>query len=156
MASAISCLYIAQRHRHIVESRILCLKTSSSQVCEVMTQRHSQLPHMPSTVTYLSFRESYTGNRVASQLNAAIRSHQPIPELYNPTSEIGIISGKSSSGIYSLTGNPQTPLAQLSLHDLEIDSIRSSTHSFMQVFGMGRHISQLRLLKASGQSSRPQ
>ena len=40
-----------------VESNIRCIKSQSNSTCQVTAQRLSQLPNMPSEITYLSFRE---------------------------------------------------------------------------------------------------
>ena len=103
-----------------VESQVLCVKTLSSQMCEVIAQRPSQLPHMPSTVTYLSFREVILGmTSLLSNSTPQVGINNPIQSyIYDPTSEIGIISGANSIiADESLTGNAQSPLAQLPLQD---------------------------------------
>ena len=100
-----------------VESQILCVKTSTSQVCEVIAQRPSQLPHMPSTVTYLSFRQVVLGlTALLPNSTPQYGLTNPIQSyIYNPTSEIGILSRESSVGL--VTSNGQTPLLQLPLQD---------------------------------------
>lgn len=102
-----------------VESRILCVKTPTSQVCEVVAQRPSQLPHMPSTVTYLSFRKVVLGiTALLPNSTPQFGLTNPIQSyIYDPTSEIGIISGESSIGLDSSTENAQSPLSQLPLED---------------------------------------
>jgi hypothetical protein len=102
-----------------VESQILCVKTSNSQVCEVVAQRPSQLPHMPSNVTYLSFRQVVLGLTalLANSTPQVGFDNQIQGYLYNPTSEIGILSGGESLLIDSTAGDLQSPLTELPLQD---------------------------------------
>lgn len=104
-----------------VESQILCVKTSNSQVCEVVAQRPSQLPHMSTNVTYLSFKQVVLGiTHLLANATPQLGFANPIQSyIYDPTSEIGIISGTSSILVANTpkANQQSSPLAQLPLQD---------------------------------------
>jgi hypothetical protein len=61
-----------------VESTILCQKTLNDQLCQVIAQRPSQLPHQPSEITYLSFPE------IALGLTNSLYNSTPNYDISNP------------------------------------------------------------------------
>ncbi|KAL2063472.1 hypothetical protein VTL71DRAFT_5277 [Oculimacula yallundae] len=98
-----------------VESSIFCDRNSGSQNCEVIAQRQSLQPHVPSTITYLSFP------KVALGLSALLPNSTPNfgavnqfqNYLYDPLSQTNIISGSNS---LSSNGEPSR-LQDVSLKD---------------------------------------
>jgi hypothetical protein len=82
-----------------VESAITCERTTTtSQNCHVTAQRLSQLPHMSTNITSLSFQTVVLG--ITSLLPNATRlsgNSDPVQSyIYDPTSAVGIVSGDSS------------------------------------------------------------
>ncbi|KAH8679752.1 hypothetical protein BGZ60DRAFT_428059 [Tricladium varicosporioides] len=102
--SSVSCTPSQQ----YVESTVSCIKTSGSQNCRVTAQRLSKLPHLPSTITALSFPKAALG------ISALLPNSTPqffdvnLIEnyIYTPDSIASIISGEASLGM----NEGQTPL----------------------------------------------
>ncbi|TVY65524.1 hypothetical protein LSUE1_G008057 [Lachnellula suecica] len=98
-----------------IESEIRCERDSESQTCEVTAQRPSLLPHMPNTITPLSFPQVVLG------LTALLPNSTPQfgavnliqNYLLNPSSGASIISGENSFG----TNDGQTPVLGISMKD---------------------------------------
>jgi hypothetical protein len=98
-----------------IESSISCVKDSESQMCGVTAQRPSLLPHMPSTITPLSFLQVVLG------LTALLPNSTPqfgavnLIENYilNPSSGSSIISAENSFG----TNDGQLPLQEITMKD---------------------------------------
>ena len=81
-----------------IESSIFCMKDSASQMCQVIAQRPSVLPHMPSTITYLSFPKAMLG--VTSLLPNATSSLSTVNYiqnyLYTPNDDAAIMANSES------------------------------------------------------------
>ncbi|KAH8596751.1 hypothetical protein B0O99DRAFT_619841 [Bisporella sp. PMI_857] len=98
-----------------VESSVTCEKDDDTQVCKVTAQRLSRLPHNPTSITYLSFREVVFGVSALVPNLSPLADNNPAQRyLYDPFSTDSIIAGASSN----LLGD-QTPLAleNISLSD---------------------------------------
>lgn len=98
-----------------IESSIFCVKDSESQICEVIAQRPSLLPHMPDSITPLSFP------RVVLGLTALLPNSTPqfgavnLIENYilNPSSGATIISAENSFA----NNDGEIPLQQITMED---------------------------------------
>jgi hypothetical protein len=102
----------AQRY---VESTIVCVKSPELQTCRVTAQRLSLLPHMPSSITPLSFPTVVMGLTAllpnsTPQYNAVNMVENYI---YNPATQATIISGETSFG----SNDGETPLMSVSPKD---------------------------------------
>ena len=98
-----------------VESEIVCAKTPELQTCRVTAQRPSTLPHMPSSITPLSFPAVVMGLTAllpnsTPQYNAVNMVENYI---YNPDAQATIISGETSLG----SNDGETPLTTVSPQD---------------------------------------
>jgi hypothetical protein len=101
-----------------VESSIFCERTLSARNCRVIAQRLSTLPHMPTTITPLSFRQVILG------LTALLPNSTPQQTLtspiqfyiYDPLSTTSIIAGASSIGLRGIVGEV-SPLLTLPMDD---------------------------------------
>jgi hypothetical protein len=109
--------------QNYIESTVSCQKTLNSQSCFVTAQRPSQLPHMPDTLTWLSFPQialSVTGLLPNSTPQFTVVS--PIQSyLYEPFSQIdlvaadGTIAMDENRGISGLSLlNNQVPIPDFS------------------------------------------
>ncbi|KAG9233550.1 hypothetical protein BJ875DRAFT_543673 [Amylocarpus encephaloides] len=98
-----------------IESTIFCIKTPALLTCRTTAQRLSLLPHMPSTITPLSFPEVVLGLTAllpnsTPQYNAVNMVENYI---YNPSVQSTIVSGETSLGM----NQGQTPLMDVSPKD---------------------------------------
>jgi hypothetical protein len=98
-----------------VESTIICAKTAELQTCRVTAQRPSILPHMPASITPLSFPTVVMGLTAllpnsTPQYNAVNMVENYI---YNPSAQATIISGETSLG----SNDGETPLMSVSPKD---------------------------------------
>lgn len=124
-----------------IESAIACEKTDASRDCHVTAQRPSQLPHMPSTITSLSFHNIVLGI-TALLPNATLQpgGSDPVQSyLYSPLSAVGLVKGDSSlnfDGLVTQTngipGDGSSPLASgaVSLQDFS-DRFGQVLNSFL-------------------------
>lgn len=99
-----------------IESSISCVRDTESQMCEVIAQRPSLLPHMPSTITPLSFPQVMLGLTALLQNSTTQLGAVDFVENYilNPTSGASIISGENS---YGLTDG-SSPLQEVNARDI--------------------------------------
>jgi hypothetical protein len=105
-----------------VESAILCQKTLNDQICQVIAQRLSQLPHQPSEVTYLSFPQIALGLTNTLYNSTAIYDvTNPIQGfLYNSSSDSAIFLEPASTAQYLPSGDEipfDSPLYHMPIKD---------------------------------------
>lgn len=104
-----------------VQSTILCQRTLNDQLCQVIAQRPSQLPHQPSQITYLSFPQ------IALGLTNTLYNSTPIFDvtnsiqgfLYDSSSDSSIFLEPASRSQYLPNGD-EIPFDS-SLYHMSID-----------------------------------
>jgi hypothetical protein len=102
-----------------VESEVFCMKTESTQQCQVTAQRSSILPHMPQELTYLNFPQVALG--LSALLPNITPSTDAINEIqnyivYDPLDAVSIINKYNS--VLEGSGSPQTFLIDVDLSDI--------------------------------------
>lgn len=120
-------------YQRYVESKVFCMKTESTQQCQVTAQRSSVLPHMPSELTYLSFP------LVALGLSSLLKNITPIHDatnelqnylVYDPADPVTVIDNDNS---LLLGGGPQPTL----LYDVDLKDIGTRLGQIMNAFIYG-------------------
>ncbi|KAK3167188.1 hypothetical protein OEA41_010314 [Lepraria neglecta] len=112
-----------------VESNITCIKSKSNSTCQVTAQRLSQLPHMPSEITYLSFREVVLA--ISEFLPNATTVLGPSPELVDQT--INYIVNPDPSYIQTATESG-IDLENSRLASIPLDTISTRLSQILNAF----------------------
>lgn len=120
-------------YQRYVESEVFCMKTASTQQCQVTAQRFSVLPHMPPEITYLSF------HLVALGISSLLRNVTPIHQatngiqnyiIYNPFNPVNIANNDNT---ILTDGGPSLA----SIYDVELSDIGARLGQILNAFVYG-------------------
>lgn len=141
-----------------VESNILCTQTPTTQSCAVVSQRLSTLPHMPTTLTSLSFSSVFSG--LSELLPLSIQKLSGVDTMQNyivsPLDNNFIQSARMPRlGITSTTSNISSSATESRFLNLPLEDFSVRLAQILNTYLQGSTLNSTTYLTSSALSASP-